>query len=451
MDLRPLHLALSSFACATALTVPPVFAAVSVRGDDAAAHAAVTVGAALVAGVAAAVVTALFWQRSEIADLLLAGALAAFAMATLAFDAVPTLVGGARTAFGAWTLLLARLLIAGLLAASAVAPARIVRLRGAAIWKGATLLALSLGVLAAVVGFAADGAPTAFAPLVSPAGLTPSALEVATIVLFLVASVGFAVKGARGSTAWAASLVPGVALCAFVLAGGRSLPSLSTGEMLSGAFSIAVLVGAARALVACERDRVRAAVLEERRRVARDLHDGLAHELAFLVTQAQLVARARPGTAGIGDLEATAQRALDEARLAIAAMTRKTDETLDSAVAAAAEEIAQRAGVDVRLELDRGVDVSADVRDAMVRIVREAVANAIRHGAAKELTVVLSRADGIRLEVIDDGRGFDPGRASTGGRGFGLVSMSERARALGGAFRVTSEPGAGTRIEVEVA
>jgi signal transduction histidine kinase len=132
-------------------------------------------------------------------------------------------------------------------------------------------------------------------------------------------------------------------------------------------------------------------------------------------------------------------------------MTRTTDETLDAAVAAAAEEIARRAGAKVRLKLDRGIEVSPDVSDAMVRIVREAVANAIRHGGAKELTVVLSRAGGLRLEVIDDGQGFDPGRASARGRGFGLVSMSERARALGGAFRVTSQPGAGTRIEVEVA
>ncbi|MDQ3867501.1 MAG: sensor histidine kinase, partial [Actinomycetota bacterium] len=384
-------------------------------------------------------------------DLLLAGGLAAFALANLAFDAVPTLGGGVRSPFAGSTLLLARLLIAGLLVAAAVAPARMLPRRGVAVWKGATLLAFSLGVPAAVVGLAGNRAPTASASLVSPASLTSSALEVATIILFLVASVGFAVKGARGSTAWVASLAPAAALCAFVLVDGRALPSLSTGEILVGAFSIAVLVGAARALAACERDRVRAAVLEERRRVARDLHDGLAHELAFLVTQAQLVARVQPGTAGLGDLEATAQRALDEARLAIAAMTRKTDETLDAAVAAVAEEIAQRAGVTVRLELDRGIDASAEVREAMVRIVREAVANAIRHGGAKELRVVLSQAEGIRLEVIDDGRGFDPVRVSTGGRGFGLVSMSERARALGGAFRVTSQPGAGTRIEVEVA
>lgn len=259
------------------------------------------------------------------------------------------------------------------------------------------------------------------------------------------------VTSPRPSAAGATWFVVVAAFVALLAVDAGRFAWLSSAEILGAILSVAAVATAARGLVALHRKQVGAAILEERRRVARELHDGVANELAFLVTRAQLVALAHPEVDGLPELESTARRALDEARLAIAAMTRQSDETLDAAIAAAAEEVAWREGATVHLRLDRGITVPADVRDSMARIVREAVANAIRHGDAKELTVVLSQGDGIRLEVIDDGRGFDPGRPRVGGGGFGLVSMSERARALGGALRVTSRPGAGTRVEVEVA
>jgi signal transduction histidine kinase len=81
----------------------------------------------------------------------------------------------------------------------------------------------------------------------------------------------------------------------------------------------------------------------------------------------------------------------------------------------------------------------------LLRIVREAVTNAARHGEAGQITVRLSNGRGLHLEVKDDGKGFDPVDRRGG---FGLESMRERAIALGGEFRLDSSPGHGTEIQV---
>jgi signal transduction histidine kinase len=81
----------------------------------------------------------------------------------------------------------------------------------------------------------------------------------------------------------------------------------------------------------------------------------------------------------------------------------------------------------------------------LVRIVREAVVNAVRHGGAREIELGLSNGGRPRLTVADDGVGFDPESTT---RGFGLTSMEERAREIGAAFRLVSGAGTGTRVEV---
>lgn len=84
---------------------------------------------------------------------------------------------------------------------------------------------------------------------------------------------------------------------------------------------------------------------------------------------------------------------------------------------------------------------------ALQQIVREAVANAVQHGRAHTVRVHLRDADGIRLRVTDDGDGFDPSQPPSQSS-FGLISMRERTEALGGEFKLTSEPGHGTSVEV---
>ena len=108
--------------------------------------------------------------------------------------------------------------------------------------------------------------------------------------------------------------------------------------------------------------------------------------------------------------------------------------------------MATRVGVELDFDLDPTIEVDPATRETVLRIVREAVSNAGRHGHAARISVQLTNGRGIRLLVKDDGQGFDPvGQIDTG---FGLVGMQERASALGGKFRLASHPGGGTEIEV---
>jgi signal transduction histidine kinase len=171
--------------------------------------------------------------------------------------------------------------------------------------------------------------------------------------------------------------------------------------------------------------------------MARDLHDGLAQELAYIASETE------------GRVAAAAERALDESRRAIAALTRPVDEPLEIALAQAAEEVAQRVGTRTLLELAHIAGCSAEVREALIRVVREAVTNAGRHGRAERVLVELRNGTGAAtLRIADDGAGFDPTVPSL--HGFGLVSMRERVEAVGGRFAVTSAPGRGTEITVTV-
>lgn len=181
--------------------------------------------------------------------------------------------------------------------------------------------------------------------------------------------------------------------------------------------------------------------------MARDLHDGLAQELAFIVTQSKRLANR--GDESVGHICVAAERALDESRRAIVALTRPVDEPLCVVLADVAHEVAFRVGL--RLELDlQDVSVGPEAREALVRIVREAVTNAARHGQASVARIELSNGAGLRLRVADDGIGFDQGAVQAGSHGFGLRSIEERTAALGGAVHIESRPSGGTAIEVVI-
>src|SRR5699024_5065213 len=109
------------------------------------------------------------------------------------------------------------------------------------------------------------------------------------------------------------------------------------------------------------------------------------------------------------------------------------------------QELARRHGIVLRVDADPDVQVARDHAHPLLRIVREAVTNAARHGRAETVEIELTRdAEGRVLRVRDDGRGFDPAAARRDGPGYGLVSMSERARALPGTLEVDSSVGDGS-------
>jgi signal transduction histidine kinase len=194
---------------------------------------------------------------------------------------------------------------------------------------------------------------------------------------------------------------------------------------------------------------IAAAVEHERRRIARDIHDGLAQDLAFIAARARLLERDPAASVRFDHLASAAARALEESRTTIATLTRPLDEPLDEAIARAATEIAERHGAHADLRLQAGIVVPPAPHESLVRIVREAVGNAMRHGRAGSVEVSLSRGRALSLRIADDGRGFDvAARSADPDAGFGLLSMEERARALGGDLTIRSAPGAGTAIEV---
>jgi signal transduction histidine kinase len=231
-------------------------------------------------------------------------------------------------------------------------------------------------------------------------------------------------------------------------------PSLFTDVVWSGdlfmvAFYLVLLAAALREIRAHHLELADAAVLRERRRIARDLHDGLAQDLAFIASRVRVLERDPAATVRLDQLTSAAERALDDSRAAIAALTRPLDEPLDAALARNATEVAERLGSHADLDLQAGVDVTAATRESLVRVVRESVANAVRHGRASRVAVSLTRTDHLRLAIADNGCGFEPARRpAQPDAGFGLLSMSERAEALGGRLGVHSAPGCGTTIEV---
>jgi signal transduction histidine kinase len=194
-----------------------------------------------------------------------------------------------------------------------------------------------------------------------------------------------------------------------------------------------------------ENDR-EAIVLEERRRIARDLHDRMAQDLAFITVHGRELAQRHPRAEGIAS---AAQRALTDSRAAILELTDPVDDPLAAAVARTAIGLADRSGIGLELELDDEVDAEPETRSELLRILGEAISNATRHGKASKIRVTLSAEAGLCLAISDDGCGFDdsvyPRLAETG---IGLGSMRERAEGLGGELRVSSRRGEGTQVEV---
>jgi two-component system NarL family sensor kinase len=234
-------------------------------------------------------------------------------------------------------------------------------------------------------------------------------------------------------------------------------------EELNLLYTVGALVS-----LAVERTRLAArsaqlAALEERNRLAREIHDTLAQSLAAIAMQLE-TADALAG--GNGDrLAAAVRRALgltrstlEEARRSVLELRAGPLEgrTVAEALRALGEELrgGGAAGRPLRIEVtcDGGADQASlppAVEIGLYRIAREALTNVLRHAGATSAAIRLERdADGVRMRISDDGVGFDPSHTAPGR--FGLVGMNERARLLGGALRIESAPGAGTTLDVRV-
>jgi signal transduction histidine kinase len=361
--------------------------------------------------------------------------LAVLAPAAAVIALVPA---GAR---GLWSGLDLLALSAAALASAAVAArwallARSRRDRGdAAVAAGFGVAGVALGVGVVANGAAHAPAPAIAALLVLAAlggacALTFEALRSDDIALGLLAVA---------AAAFAAAVVGGR------LAGSGAQLATTPGLAVTAVALVAALVTAVRRSGA---QAVDDAVRAERLRLAREVHDGPAQDLAWMVHRARALAAAPCDGPQLEDLASTGEHAMTDLRRALHALQRPRGRSLGVALV---EEAAGFVTADVVLEVDVLADaaVTPVQEHAVLCITREALSNALRHADADRVSVRLERR-GPRLEVriADDGDGFDPAEARRRRRGMGLSSMAWRARSAGGQLRLDSRPGDGTVVRV---
>ena len=201
-----------------------------------------------------------------------------------------------------------------------------------------------------------------------------------------------------------------------------------------------------------------AAVIQERQRLARELHDSVTQLLySQVLFSGASLKELRRGSEKLAEqhlerIEQAAQQALKEMRLLVYEL-RPSDE-LGEDLAAMLERrldsVEKRTGISARLIVKDVIHLDPVASLALYRIAEEALNNTLKHAQAKTVTVTLSAETGwVALEIQDDGRGFDL-RESQRGSGMGLANMRERASELGGSLEVVSAPGAGTRVIARV-
>jgi signal transduction histidine kinase len=200
------------------------------------------------------------------------------------------------------------------------------------------------------------------------------------------------------------------------------------------------------------------AVMKERNRLARDLHDSVTQALYGVALYAEAAARQlQVGQtdlvgAHLSEIRGTAQESLREMRLLIFELRPPIlkQEGLVAALQSRLEAVEGRVGLETEFEAQIDGRLSPDVEEGLYRIAQEALNNALKHAHASRVAVRLcGNGQGIVLEIIDNGCGFDPHVTREHG-GFGLQGMEERAVRLGGLLTVQSRPGQGTKLRVEV-
>ena len=189
---------------------------------------------------------------------------------------------------------------------------------------------------------------------------------------------------------------------------------------------------------------------EERRRIARELHDEAGQALTAMKLNLELVRREMPPgklADRLGDVSRLAQDVLEELRrIARDLRPRALDELgLVPALNVLVDTFRQRSGIEVSLDLDATISLNGERASTVFRFVQESLTNVVLHASARSIRVRGSDDDGAFVFAVDDdGVGFEVSQT----RGMGLLEMTERAALAGGRLRVASEPGRGTRVEL---
>lgn len=199
-------------------------------------------------------------------------------------------------------------------------------------------------------------------------------------------------------------------------------------------------------------------ISRERNRLARDLHDTLAHTLSALNVQLNaldVLWESNPEAARekLKQIQQLTRSGLDEARRALQALRASPIDELGLLLALqrAAQTAAERAGAELTLKLPPKLNgVPPDIEQQLYRIAEEALNNVVRHAGAKRLSLTLEQTSAsLTLSVRDDGGGFEPSQISLNGH-YGITGMRERAGLINSTFRIESQPGRGTLVHLTV-
>jgi signal transduction histidine kinase len=397
-------------------------------------------------------------SRTRLSGLMLVCAIAVLALSNLFLVTVPAVAGWTPDNLTVWGAPVAGSFGAVLFVFAAWAPDRQLRRSGPLLVVGlGGVIAALLLTMVLIPALARPLPPQMVDSLMpdssawpnTPLHLAQSGLQLAMAVLYGTAAVGFLRRFRQGRDEFLGWLTVAAILAAAAqgtyLLFATSPQFLYGGDALRCAFYVVLLLGSIRDTWSYWHARPRAAVLEERQRIACELHDGVAQELAYLARNLESL-DGEPDEDDLDRLRRAVERARLESHRVISATAVSSSRPFEIALAEAATEIAERYHVKLDLDLTSGIRLPAPQREAFVRIACEAVTNVARHSGADEVDLRLER-DGcaVRLRVSDKGHGFDT--ADPGG-GFGLTSMRERAHSVGAELVISSVPGRGSQVEV---
>jgi signal transduction histidine kinase len=373
-------------------------------------------------------------------------------MAGLVILAATSLAVAGMIVGGLWSPEQARYAMGGnlagtlMLAIAAFAPSRKLRVKPRTLLVGAGALGLIVAGLASLL---AGVGPAMRAPNATwpnwHAELGRLLVQVATAAALVAAAAGLA-RREEPLLRWVAVAVilAGIAKLDYALFPPLGADSVHLGDILRVTAWGVLLTGVVGEMRNRVRQRNEAAIAGERRRLARELHDGVAQELAFIRRRAGRLGETQDGV----EILSAADRALEDSRRAIEALVPPAHEPLEVALERLGARLATECGLEVQVNVRVAVEITDAVRGELCRIISEAVRNAANHGGARHVRVELSGSP-LAVRVIDDGRGFRDGvNSGLGVAGYGLIAMRERAEQVGGKFSLESVRGAGTLVQV---
>jgi signal transduction histidine kinase len=382
-------------------------------------------------------------------DLLLASGFFVTALSAAAFGIGPRLGGGDVRPAEGWAALIGAIAGMALIAAAPFSPGRS-KYRDWAIANAVAAVGIGLFVAWSMLRALGPALPavTITGTDDQPFYLTGTLALQALVTL--VALVGWGARFLRHNEDLARWLALGFTLMLFaslhlvfqpVLAGDY----VSQGDFLRMLAYFVILIGAWRTIRSAEFGR---AVADERARVAREIHDGLAQYLFAVSTHASMLERGAPVEEITPRLKEAASLAQQEARFAILALSSAAGNApFDAALRRYVDFLTADGLLEVELEVDRSIRLAPDEQIEIFRIVQEGLANVRKHANATRAEVMIGqRGYGERFVAIrDDGDGFD-GEERAAGQG--LKNMRARAESIEGGFSLRSSPGRGTALEV---